>query len=842
MSSAYRQSFSRRKTDILFIFFIAGLTGSRAIKAIMIRYIFAFAACVAILNGQNATGITGAVKDPQGRMVSGAHLRLFRQDTRAALSGAVSDSGTFRFEDLTPGIFLLEAGREGFQTSTVTVQVEQGSLKEVNVTLPLAGVNQSVVVTAADQAQTVDEVSKAMTVVSHDEIINRNNYALSDILTTTPGLQIRNQGGPGQYTAMSVRGLPASAGAILVDGLRFRDAGTTQADATSFLSALNFVNADHIEVLRGSGSSLYGTNAVGGAVNVVSDQGGGPLHGDLQVEGGNIGFFRTRANIGGGAFGDRFKYSAGILHLNVMSGVDGQDANRSSGLQGFARYDLTPKMSLSGRFWGSDDFVQLNNTPTSTGIPFSNIPSTAVVSAIPLSQSGVRTLLAGGTPNFGNATYIPDANDRDDRRSSRFENAAFIFRDILTPQVNWQASYQLVHTTRVYDNGPLGIGYQPEGRDYGTYTGTIHTAGLRGTAQIAPWISLTGGYEFEREDYSDYQNNNLPAPQSIIERTHIQQSSNSGFFATQISLLDRRLQISLSGRAQNYNVSTPQFQYAGTDNPYANVSANTPSAFTGDASVAYLIAPSNTKLRAHVGNSYRAPSLYERFGAGFTNNFLTGAVVFTPYGDPRLSPDRYNSVDGGIDQYLFGTRLRVSATYFYTRIVQLINFNSNGLVNPVIDPFGRTSGYLNGAGGISRGAELSVEAHPMSSLTMSASYTYTNANTDQDSQVPGFFQVFDTPRHSVTLVVTKEWTRRIATTFDLFRYSSYYDAYVGYLQAYQFPGYGKSDLVASYKFWTTERKEAKVYGKVDNLFNQKYYVSGFLAPQATFVIGLGYSF
>ena len=50
-----------------------------------------------------------------------------------------------------------------------------------------------------------------------------------------------------------------------------------------------------------------------------------------------------------------------------------------------------------------------------------------------------------------------------------------------------------------------------------------------------------------------------------------------------------------------------------------------------------------------MGNAYRAPSLYERFGAGFSTNFTTGRVVFTPYGDPRLSPDRYNSGDVGVD-------------------------------------------------------------------------------------------------------------------------------------------------------------------------------------------------
>ena len=85
---------------------------------------------------------------------------------------------------------------------------------EADVTLHIQGVNQSVVVTAAGEAQTLDEVSKATSVVSHEEIVNRDSRSLSDILTTVPGILIRNQGGPGQATTMSIRGLPASAGAL----------------------------------------------------------------------------------------------------------------------------------------------------------------------------------------------------------------------------------------------------------------------------------------------------------------------------------------------------------------------------------------------------------------------------------------------------------------------------------------------------------------------------------------------------------------------------------------------------------------------------------------------------
>ena len=406
-----------------------------------------------------AATLEGKIEDKQGGAIPDARLHLYRQDNNFAIDSSSNSTGTYSFEDLAPGNYILNISKDEFRSAVINVHIDQANTtRSLNATLQIAGVNQTVVVTAANAAQTLNEVSKALTVISKEEIDDRNDYALSEVLRTTPGVQILNSGGPGQNTSMRIRGLRPDATAFLIDGLRFRDASTVQGDASSFLSALNVVDPGHIEILRGSGSSLYGTNAAGGAVNIVTDQGGGQAHGQLQAEGGNLGLFRGRGNVAGGALGDRLKYSAGLLHLNVTSGVDGQDANRSTGLQGFLRYDFTPRISLSGRLWGSDDFVQLNNSPTTSGIPSANLPPTGGIQAIPLSTAGQQIVLAGGRPNFGSATYVPAINDPDSRRTSRFLNSAFIFRQILAPRFSWQTSYQRVHTDRVYENGPVGVG------------------------------------------------------------------------------------------------------------------------------------------------------------------------------------------------------------------------------------------------------------------------------------------------------------------------------------------------------------------------------------------------
>jgi iron complex outermembrane receptor protein len=799
---------------------------------------------ISIAPAQTHLSVKGTVTDPDGAAVTDARVYLYRVDTNSRSSTATGPQGNYSFDSLLPGRFVVEVEKEGFQK--VTRAVDLSSQPEtVNIQLGLAGVSQSVVVTANDTTQTIDEIAKALTVMTGTEIQNRNEFALSEALRTVPGVQIQNLGGPGQFTTMRIRGLRADAAAVLVDGLRFRDASTTQGDASSFLSTLNFVATDRVEVLRGSGSSLYGTNAVGGVVNVITDDGGSPTRGSLLLEGGSLGMFRGRAGVGGGAWNDRLRYSGRLLHLNVVNGVDGNDANRSTGGQGSTRFDLTPTMNLTGRLWASDDFVQLNSGPTTAGIPAANFAGFTVVPVRIMSPANVAILLNRGTPDYTGVTLIPSRDDPDNRRSSRFYTAAAVFRHIPTARFNWQTSYQRVHTSRVFENGPLGDGFQPSALNFGNYVGDIDTVNIRGNAILASWLTLSVGYEFEREAYFDRQDNNLPGTRRVATRTNIQQNSNAAHFASQLSLLGRRLQISASGRAQTFNLSRPRFDFTGTANNYEQFgNLAPPRALTGDLAISYMLFGSNTKLRAHAGNAYRAPSLYERFGGGFASNPVTGVISFTPYGDPRLFPDRYNNVDCGIDQYLFNNKVRASATYFYTRVVSITAFNSSGAINPATDPFGRFSGYINGSGGISRGVELSIEARPTRSTLINVSYTNLNVDQDRDLQVRGFFKVTRVQENLLTFVVSQDWTRRFNTTVDFFFGSDYYDAYfaAGASRAFLNPGYSKTDLVASYRIWEGERASVRLYGKGENVFDRTIYQSGYRLPGATALVGVDFRF
>jgi iron complex outermembrane receptor protein len=778
--------------------------------------------------GSNTT-ITGHIKDPQGANLPGATVTLYARERTFSLTTTTDSSGTYRFERLATGEYLVEAQAKGFvSASAQQVVVDRGQTATLDISLELSGLRSTVVVIASDTPQPVDEVSKAVTVVDQEEINERDESAIAESLRPVPGLRVQQLGGPGSFTSIKTRGLRNEDTAVLIDGLRFRDAAATQGDASGFLEDLIVTDVSRVEVLRGSGSSLYGSNAIGGVINLVTDEGGGKFRGNVLAEGGGLGMFRGRGQVAGGARHNTIVYSAGFSHLNVTRGVDGDDETRNTSVQGRILFRLTPTASFSARVYAANSRLQLNKTPEGIG----NLPATGIIEAIPLSPPELLRFEAGVPPsqlNIGNATFVPAANDPDNRRESNFFSGAFVFTQRPTERFGYTISYQGLATNRSSINGPLGVGFQPfGGTERSDFDGRIHTLNARFDVQVGRANFINGGYEFESENF---KNPTFPVDPSANSNVDVTQRSHAVFVQDQLRSMDDRLQISGAFRAQFFRLQQPQFTPAASS-PYAGLTfLSPPTAYTGDGSVAYMFRSSGTKLRGHVGNGYRAPSLFERFGTFFDSFF--GYSVF---GDPRLKPDRSIAFDAGIDQTLFGNRLRASATYFYTKLQKVIIFDFSGLIDPATDPFGRFGGYVNTDGGIARGAELSMTAAPTRSLNLFAAYTYTKAQ-QRTPQVPGTLRSLIIPNHQFSFVATQRFGRRFLINFDFSASSDYIAAITNPAtfrsRGYRFGGLAKADLGASYTLPFSESRALRFFGYVDNLFDREYFESGFRTPGIT---------
>lgn len=770
--------------------------------------------------------IRGKVLDPARAAVPRAWVRLYLPNGVETRKTQATSEGDFVFDRLAAGEYMLEANAPGLSGVALA---RAGSALEL--LLEVERLAQHVVVTASATPLTVDATAKALDVIDYGEIERRAEYSVAEVLRQIPGMRVQQLGGPGSFTRVHTRGLRSFDTALLIDGFRMRDSASPQGDATAFLGDLLVVNPARIEVLRGSGSSLYGTHAIAGVVHLVTEQGGGPLHGEVSAEGGGLGMFRGVARLGGGAWRQRLQFSGGVAHLNVTGGVDGDDRARNTSGQGFVQLRLTPRSRLSMRLYASDAFSGLNSTPFAA--PAQNLPS-GVVPAIPLPPDQVALAEAGKPFRWGSATFAPSLNDPDSRRLGRFVSGLLGFTEELRGGDAVRLSYQRLGTSRDNRDGPGGVRFPPQFNNSALFDGRIDNAQARVDKRWGRQL-LTAGYEFEREVFENVSRDENPdRSQRIYARTGIRQRSHSAFAQDQIRLMEGRLLISLSGRWQGFQLSKPVFEGAAPHYDKQAI-ASPPAAYTGDVAVAYLPRGTGTKLRAHAGNGYRAPALYERFGTFFFFG------EFSPLGDPRLAPERSVAVDGGIDQYWAGSRVRTSATWFYTSLNHVIAFGALQLGQ---DPFGRFSGYKNTQGGLARGVELSGEAAVARNTRVQASYTYTRAQERTALFAGGLLVSPRIPNHMGTALFTQRLGKRFEWTVDVAVAGESMTPIFGGMgtRAFAFGGLKKADLAASYMVPFNDRHSLQLFTRVDNFLNQTWYEDGFRVPKALAVGGMRWLF
>lgn len=777
----------------------------------------------AIAWAQEGTSIGGIVKDPAGAVVPGATVTLVSRDNTTSLKTVSGQSGRYSFEHLSPTSYLLSAVAKGLETSRVqTVDLTGGAQATVDLQLRLAAVTASVTVIASGTAQMIDETAKSVSLVDSERIQSLDTNTISDALSYVPGLRVEQQGGPGGLVSIKTRGLRNQDTAVLIDGFRFRDTTGTQGDASGLLQDLLVTDVDRIEVLRGTGSSLYGTNATGGVINIITGAGGGRARGAVRLEGGSLGTFRGLADASGSAFHSKLGYSLGVSHLNVTRGLDGSLPDRTTNAQGMFDYAVSDNTRVFGRIFFADTYGRMTSSPAAIVYGAGALP------AIPLTGDAFKQYEETGTvPTNTDATYIPDFDDPDQYRTARTYSGALIVSSHPTNSLALTADYQGLATSRNLTFGPLGVGYQPYGgTEYLNYDGQTHTASGRFDWQVGKYQSIDAGYEFENEH--GFFGDTEPDP-TQSNTADVTQRNQAFFVQDQVHLLDGRLQLAGSYRLQFFNLETPTLLPAGS-NPYSGVQAsNPPTSNTGDASAAYIFRESGTKLRAHAGTGYRAPSLYERFGSWFYYGF--NAV-----GDPRLKPERTRAIDGGIDQTFWNRKAVASATYFYTRLNETIDYNYS---LPVTDPFGRYSGYENTHGGIARGVEASFAISPARQLNLRTAYTFTNAR-ETEPQSPGVYQTYITPDHQFSLLATGQVTPKLAVVFGTVLSSNYLAPVSG--QAFRFDGMHRGQFGANYRMPLGETRAMRFFVNVNNAFNQSYYESGYRTPAATAMSGLQFDF
>jgi Carboxypeptidase regulatory-like domain len=141
-----------------------------------IAILLAFATALLADRASCAT-LTGSVLDPSGRPIPRADVSLFPRDQIDPMRLLTSDAGTFRFEKLVPGEYVLQVQAPGFaRYKSEIVSVEPSATLNLDVSLALASQQQEVVVTASGTPQSIDEVSKSINVLDRESIEQRDEF------------------------------------------------------------------------------------------------------------------------------------------------------------------------------------------------------------------------------------------------------------------------------------------------------------------------------------------------------------------------------------------------------------------------------------------------------------------------------------------------------------------------------------------------------------------------------------------------------------------------------------------------------------------------------------------
>ena len=784
---------------------------------------------------EESYGIEGIVTDSQGNLANMAEVKLIgKSEPSFEKVLRTNDKGFFRILELAPGLYFISASiSESGNNETsapIEIQIRVGRIIEQNIqTAKVDQIREQVTVIASGTTQTLDEVSKTVNVIEAQELRDRADFSLVESLRSIPGFRIQQLGGFGRLASIKTRGLRNQDTALLIDGVRFRDASAITGDASSFLSDFTLTSVNRIEVLRGSGSSLYGTNAIGGTIDFQTPKPTSGFHGNVSAAYGGYGLRRFRANVSDGTSNGKFAFNIGGARTAYTEGIDVQDDAHNTNFQTRVEFNPFSKTNISGRIFVSDADVRLNSNPNFIGAA---LPAsvTTIIDAIPLSRAELRRY-ENGTPlaqlNRGNANFIPDANDPDNIQKSQFFNGQIVLTHAFSDRLVFQGYYSGLKTRRENENGILGIPFQSASTS--VFEGTINTVNGHFNWTLNRFNEITAGYEFEHEKYG---NDGFTPTGTNNFFTRAKQSSNTVYAQDIIKLFDNRLQFAAGFRAQFFDLKTPTFSqinalYTG------GASQNPPNAYTFDTALSYFFEKSKTKIRAHAGSGYRVPSLYERFGSTF---FLG----FTALGDPDLLPERSIAFDGGIEQNLFGNRAKLTAVYFYTRLIDTIGFGAGRVIPNTPRPFG---GYLNTRGGIARGTEFSGDVRVTDSTDVFASYTYTNSD-QRFSQVPtvGIIQTLGIPDRQFTLVATKRF-KRAWVNFDFLASSSYL-APLGFpTRVFRFRGNRRGDLTGGYNIpLKNERFNLRVFGTIENLFGDDYFENGFRTFDRNGRVGLSFGF
>ncbi|MGE0448355.1 MAG: TonB-dependent receptor [Vicinamibacterales bacterium] len=280
--------------------------GGRALSRRLVPAVFLFTSLAlsstpAPLHGAERERL---VVDPDGRPLPRAHVRLLDSSDQPILELFADDLGRFRLD--TDDSCQVEASMPGFLTTRVSC-----ASGDPRIALPVAPIQETVVVTATRTEAPASQVGAATTAFTAEEIARRQTPLVSELVRSSPGAMVLQTGGLGGITALFVRGGESTYNTVLLDGIPINEPG-----GTFNFNNLTTENVERVEVVRGANSALFGSDAMSSVVQLFTKRGlalAARPQVSAQIDGGSYGTMRTTGSVAGATGGWDYSLAASRL-------------------------------------------------------------------------------------------------------------------------------------------------------------------------------------------------------------------------------------------------------------------------------------------------------------------------------------------------------------------------------------------------------------------------------------------------------------------------------------------------------------------------------------------------
>ena len=367
-----------------------------------------------------------------------------------------------------------------------------------------------ITVTASRVPESVLQSGNSVTVVSGAEIEASGARWLSEVLEWVPGVTLARNGGPGNVTGVFLRGTNSNHTLVLIDGVKANQSST---------GAYNFAHLpafqiERVEIVRGPQSTIYGSEAIGGVINVITRRGDGPLTAGIEVDGGSLATRSFGAWINGQH--QRLQYSAslGFFDSDSISAADERFENRER--DGYRNLSLDARLGLE-----FDSGMQLET---------------------------FARVLDADTDIDGFAFGVGPVDDDNFTQSVRDVYAGFRLRQELGP---W-ASSLLLSTTEQQDDSS-----DPDGEFFlgARLDASIRELDWQNSVSLGEAHTLLGGVEYRQERVD------LVSIGSFGDSGYDERIDSLGLYVQERAVLTEDLVLTLGGRYEEHSRFGNRFTY-----------------------------------------------------------------------------------------------------------------------------------------------------------------------------------------------------------------------------------------------------------------------------------------